>query len=178
MDMEKLKYPIGKFKGQLIYSFETDTLTHIEQIQSLPHRLKEVVIHLNKEQLNTPYRPEGWTVRQLIHHIADSHINSYVRYRWTLTEDIPKIKAYNEKAWATLPDASEGPIDLSLKLLEALHARWSALMGAMSEDDFKKKLAHPDWEKNLSLFLMTHMYSWHGNHHLAHITSLIQRKGW
>ncbi|MCL4111458.1 UNVERIFIED_CONTAM: hypothetical protein GTU68_020732 [Idotea baltica] len=178
MELENLKYPTGRFKSQLYYSFDKHTQVHIAQIQSLPQRLKSVVENLSEEQLNTPYRPDGWTVRQLIHHIVDSHINSYVRYRWALTEDTPIIKAYDEKSWAQLPDAQEAPIALSLHLLEALHARWSALLTAMSEEDFQKKLAHPDWEKNLSLSLMTHLYSWHGNHHLAHVTSLIERKGW
>jgi len=178
MELEKLKYPIGRFKSQLVYSYAKHTQEHISQIQSLPQRLKQVVEKLSEDQLNTPYRPEGWTVRQLIHHIVDSHINSYVRYRWALTEETPIIKAYDEKSWALLPDAQEAPVVLSLHLLEALHARWSALLVAMTEDDFQRELAHPDWEKNLSLSLMTHLYSWHGNHHLAHVTSLIERKGW
>ena len=135
-------------------------------------------MELTDHQLDTPYRPGGWTVRQLIHHIADSHLNSYVRFRWALTEDTPVIKAYDEKEWAELPDAQSAPIKYSLNLLKAVHGRWSLLLERMSPDDFEKELSHPEWKYNLSLNDMVQLYHWHGSHHLAHITGLIAREEW
>lgn len=177
MDLEKLKYPVGKFKSP-----EKITPDHrseyIKNIEELPHILENIVSKLSAEQLDTPYRPEGWTVRQVVHHLADSHINSYVRFRWTLTEDEPVIKAYDEQPWAELPDAKNGDVNLSLALLKALHARWVVLLRAMSDKDFSKQLQHPDWTSKLSLNKMAALYSWHSLHHTAHITSLIERKGW
>lgn len=177
MDLESLKYPIGKFKGQSMYSLDY-TRDRTSEIKALPNALEDVVSGLSESQLNTAYRPGGWTVRQLVHHIADSHINSYVRFRWTLTEEAPIIKAYDEKSWAELPDASAAPVSLSLDLLRSLHSRWSYLMDNMTVADFDRTLAHPAWEKDLSLHLMADLYAWHGKHHLTHITSLIEREGW
>jgi len=177
MDIEQLKYPIGKFERKESISSEERAVL-VANLKSFPQRLTTVVMELSEEQLNAPYRPEGWTVRQLVHHLADSHINSYVRYRWTLTEDTPEIKAYDQTSWAELPDAANAPIKFSLNLLKAIHARWTLLLERMSESDFAKELSHPEWKNNLSLDDMTQLYSWHCDHHLAHITSLIQREGW
>lgn len=177
MDLEQLRYPIGKFKVSDNYNDDIRAQM-IANIKSYPQRLTTVVMELKEEQLDTPYRPDGWTIRQVIHHLADSHVNSYVRFRWTLTEDTPMIKAYNESSWAELPDASSAPIKFSLNLLKSIHARWTLLMERMSEKDFSKELGHPEWDNNLSLDTMLQLYSWHCDHHLAHITSLMQRQGW
>lgn len=177
MDLEQLKYPIGKFEISPDYDADMRAKM-IANIKSFPQRLTTVVMELNEEQLDTPYRPEGWTVRQVIHHVADSHINSYIRFRWTLTEETPNIKAYDEKLWAELPDAKSAPIKFSLNLLKAVHARWTLLMERMSDDDFSKELGHPEWKNNLSLDKMLQLYNWHCDHHLAHITTLMEREGW
>lgn len=177
MDLEKLKYPIGKFERK--ESIDTSERAElIANIKSFPQRLTTVVMELNEEQIDTQYRPEGWTVRQVVHHAADSHINSYIRFRWALTEDTPTIKAYNETEWAELPDAKNAPIKFSLNLLKSVHARWTLLMERMSEKEFGRELSHPEWKNNLSLDDMLQLYSWHCAHHLAHITSLMERKGW
>lgn len=177
MNIEQLKYPIGKFEISSDYDAKMRAKM-IANIKSFPQRLTTVVMELNDEQLDTSYRPEGWTVRQVVHHVADSHINSYVRFRWTLTEDTPSIKSYDEKSWAELPDAKNAPIKFSLNLLKAIHARWTLLLERMSEKDFSKELGHPEWKNNLSLDKMVQLYSWHCDHHLAHITSLMERRGW
>jgi len=177
MDLEQLKYPIGKFERKPEISTE-ERAEFIANLKSFPQRLTTVVMELNEDQLDTAYRPDGWTVRQLIHHVADSHINSYVRFRWTLTEDTPMIKAYEQAAWADLPDAKSAPIKFSLNLLKATHARWTLLLERMTTDDYAKELGHPEWTNNLSLDDMLQLYSWHSDHHLAHITGLIERENW
>lgn len=177
MDIEKLQYPIGKFKSPEKVSGEQRN-EFIRNIEELPQKVANAVKGFSSEQLDTPYRPGGWTVRQVIHHMADSHINSYVRFRWALTEDEPMIKAYEEKPWAELPDAKSGDVELSLNLLSALHARWVTLLKSMSDEDFSRQLGHPEWTNKLSLNKMAALYSWHCLHHTAHITKLIERKGW
>lgn len=177
MDIEKLKYPIGKFAPLDDFDAKKRSV-RINNIKSFPQRLTGVITELNEDQLNTPYREGGWTVRQLVHHLADSHVNSYIRFRWALTEDTPIIKAYKQDAWADLPDAKNAPVNLSLNVLKAIHGRWVLLMERMSVDDFEKELAHPEWKSNLSLNVMLQLYSWHCDHHLAHITSLMHRKEW
>ncbi len=173
MNLEQLKYPIGRFTPQ-----ETITQKEIEiwidEIETLPSRLNAMVVGISEKTLDTPYRPDGWTVRQVVHHLVDSHINSYIRFRWALTEDKPVIKAYNEKAWAELPDAKFADVVLSLKLLEALHARWTVLLKAMSQADMEKVFIHPDSGRELKLARVVGLYAWHGNHHLAHIIKLLQ----
>lgn len=146
-------------------------------IRRFPKKLRVTVKGLTDEQLDTPYRPGGWTVRQVVHHVADSHVNSYVRFKWTLTEDTPEIKAYEQEAWAELYDSRKAPIKSSLRILDGIHRRWSQVLNAMSEEDFKRELTHPEWEYRLSLDRMLSLYAWHSRHHLAHITSLIDREG-
>ena len=177
MDIEKLKYPIGKFQRKETITTDERAIL-IAGIKSYPQQLTTLVMELSEEQLDTPYRPEGLTVRQVVHHVADSHVNSYIRFRWALTEDRPTIKAYDEKSWATLPDAATAPIKFSLNLLKAIHARWSLLLERMSEDDFGRKLSHPEWRQDLALDDMLQLYHWHGLHHYAHIQSLMEREGW
>ncbi|MGI9542130.1 MAG: YfiT family bacillithiol transferase [Cyclobacteriaceae bacterium] len=175
--LEKLQYPIGKLKIPLTITSDNIT-TYIDQISVLPSKIRQSVQGLTDEQLDTPYRPGGWTVRKVVHHLADSHINSYIRFRWTLTEDQPTIKAYDEKSWAALPDACTSPVDLSLDLLDALHNRWVVLLKSLTADDMQKSYIHPDTQKAVRLDKNIALYAWHGDHHLAHIESLKERMGW
>ena len=171
-----LRYPIGTFTRP---SDVTDAARqqYIEEIAATPTHLRAAVDGLSDDQLDTPYRPDGWTVRQVVHHLPDSHLNAYVRCKWALTEDDPPIKTYDEKAWAELVEARTAPIDLSLALLDALHARWVLFLRALPEADFAQAVQHPEWGRvNLDMFLA--LYAWHGRHHVAHITSLRERMGW
>ena len=140
--------------------------------------MRAAVAGLNDKQLDTPYRPEGWTLRQVVHHVVDSHINSYIRFRWTLTEDHPTIKAYEQTSWAVLPDAQSAPVELSLQLLEALHARWIVLLRSIREEDWKKAYLHPETQKSVPLDINLALYAWHGKHHTAHIQKLRDRMQW
>jgi hypothetical protein len=133
---------------------------------------------MTEEQLNTPYRPEGWTVKQVIHHLADSHMNAYIRFHWALTEDQPKIKAYDEKSWAELPYQNNVAVETSILLLSSLHERWVVLMNNMSDEEFDKIYVHPDGDKVYVLRKVALIYAWHGSHHIAHITALKERMGW
>jgi uncharacterized damage-inducible protein DinB len=171
-----LQYPIGKFQRPAATTSQLRA-QWISDIAAAPGRLRTSVAGLTDEQLDTPYRPEGWTVRQVVHHLADSHVNSYVRFRLALTEDQPSIKAYDEKLWAGLPDAEKAPVEISLRLLDSLHERWVLLLRQMSDADFARTFHHSevgliDLGTNLAL------YSWHCRHHEAHITSLLSRMGW
>jgi uncharacterized damage-inducible protein DinB len=172
MDM---KYPIGKFQfnGEITNSVTKDW---INEIEDLPRLLRDAVKDLDNEQLDTPYRSGGWTVRQVIHHLADSHMNAYVRFKLALTEEKPVIKPYDETKWAKLSDYKL-PIDISLSLLEALHKRWTNLLRSLSPADMEKTFIHPD-SGGVSVSKNIGIYAWHGQHHLAHITSLCNRKGW
>jgi uncharacterized damage-inducible protein DinB len=173
---QDLRFPIGKFhwKGELNEA-ERDEL--ISQIAETPARLREAVEGLTPEQLDTPYRPEGWTVRQVVHHLPDSHLNSYVRFKLALTENQPTIKTYDQEAWAKLADSKATPIETSLALLEALHERWVNLLRSMSPSDFERTLNHPEMGP-VTLDRLLGIYAWHGRHHVAHITSLRERMGW
>ncbi len=171
-----LRYPIGKFKPVGAVT-EEQRRRFIAEIEETPVRVRAAVEELSAEQLDTPYRPGGWTVRQLIHHLPDSHLNSYTRCKLALTEDEPTIKPYDEKLWAELGDSRATPIDTSLALLESLHRRWVILLRSLSSADFARKFRHPErgtmtLDENLAL------YAWHGKHHVAHITSLRERMGW
>lgn len=170
-----LRYPVGRFVAPAT-STPGVRAAQIETLRRLPERLREAVNGLNDAQLDTPYREGGWTVRQVVHHLADSHVNSFIRYRLALTEDCPTLKPYDEAAWARLPDNSL-PIGGSLTLIEALHARWVALLGAMSEDDFQRGFDHPALgRQNLANLLARN--EWHSRHHTAHIIGLWERLGW
>lgn len=171
-----LRYPIGAFKFPPTISIE-ERQKLIDQIAEAPERLRAAVKDLNDEQLNTPYRPEGWTVRQVVHHVPDSHLNSYIRFKLAVTEDEPEIRTYFEDRWAELDDARNAPIEISLTLLETLHRRWVLFLRSLKEDDYQRTFRHPDWglmtvDKNIAL------YAWHGRHHVAHVTSLRERMGW
>ena len=174
--MTDFRYPIGKFQYQEGFGAD-EKQRWIDAVAATPADLRRAVAGLNDSQLDTPYRDGGWTVRQLVHHVADSHINSYIRFRLALTEEAPMITVYEEKDWAELPDAKTLPVEVSLQLLDALHTRWVALLRSLSEGDFQKTFTHPvngAFTVNKALQL----YAWHGKHHVAHVTSLRERSGW
>lgn len=177
LDIEKLKYPIGNFVTPQNYSHDQRS-KDISIIKDLPHKLKQTIYNLDDAQLDTPYRPGGWTVRQLVHHLADSHMNSFIRFKLTLTEDNPTIKPYDQAAWCDMEESKKLPVNASLNILSGVHERLTAMLNAMQEDDFTKKLYHPEMEKQLTLNRMLSLYSWHSEHHLAQIKGLIERKGW
>jgi len=170
-----LRYPVGKFQ-------RVETLTpaerreHIDAIAETPARLSAAVSGLNPEQLDTPYRPGGWTVRQVAHHLPDSHMNAYTRFKLALTEDVPTIKPYDEARWAELADA-KGPIEPSLSLLENLHKRWVVLLRSITPAEWARRFRHPE-RGIMTLDEQVALYAWHGRHHVAHITSLRERNGW
>ena len=172
-----LRYPIGKFSAPEEISIEM-VRNAADQIASTAERLALAVKGMTEEQLNTPYRPEGWTERQVIHHMADSHMNAYIRFHWALTEDQPRIKAYAEKAWAELPYQNGVKIETSINLLESLHERWVILLNNMTDEEFDKIYIHPDGDKVYVLRKVALIYAWHGSHHIAHITALKERMGW
>lgn len=175
--LEKLKYPIGQFECPKEINLEV-VAEGIQVLETLPQRLEALISGLSAEQLATPYRPEGWTVRQLIHHIADSHHHSYTRFKWALTEDKPLIKAYQEKDWSNLFDARTSPIQLSLQYLSALHAKLVYLLKGLSAEDLKKYYLHPDGDVVVTVEENICKYAWHSNHHYAHIEGLLRREGW
>jgi len=174
--MEDLRFPIGKF-DRTRPNTPDERKKLIETIAEAPERLQQAVTGLNGKQLDTPYREGGWTVRQVVHHLADSDLNAYVRFKLALTEDNPTIKPFKEAAWADLADSRVTPIDVSLALLENLHSRWVVLLRSMKAEDWERKLTHPE-NGVMSLDKMLGLYAWHGVHHEAHITGLRQRNQW
>ncbi len=174
--MTDLRYPIGRFVPNSNPSAESRT-QHIEAISMLPKQMRQAVAGLQPSQLDTPYRDGGWTVRQVIHHVPDSHLNAYIRFKLALTEQNPTIKPYDETAWARLKDSELTPVEVSLTLLESLHARWTVLLRSLKSEDFQRKFVHPDSGPHDVDWLLE-LYSWHGNHHVAHITSLRERMNW
>jgi uncharacterized damage-inducible protein DinB len=171
------RYPIGKFERR-------DTLTPderrqcIDTIAAVPQKMREAIRGLDDRKLDTPYRDGGWTVRQVVHHVPDSHMNAFIRLKLALTEDSPTIKPYEESQWAKLADATETPIETSLTLLETLHKRWDIVLRSLHDGDFRRTFRHPDHQGTLTLDWLLAMYSWHGRHHVAHVTSLRERMGW
>ncbi len=175
--MEDPRYPIGR--PEVVEELTPERRQElIGAIEEAPRRLRAAVEGLTDAQLDTPYREGGWTVRQVVHHVPDSHLNSYVRFRLALTEDEPTIKPYSEKAWSELPDARTLPIEPSLRVLEGLHRRWAALLRAMTPEQFARGFIHPEHGRRQSLDQALQVYAWHGRHHTAHITSLRERRGW
>ncbi len=170
-----LRFPIGKFDTQPEIKPEMRG-GFVKTIKDLPLMLAKAVENLDESQLETPYRDEGWTVRQTVHHVADSHLNAYIRFKLALTEDKPTIRPYAEDKWAELAD-SRLPLDVSFKIIEGVHTRWSHLLDSMSEADFQRKLVHPD-SGEFTLEKMLALYDWHSRHHTAHITSLRERLNW
>lgn len=170
------RFPVGRYRPP---SEITDVLREewIRELEMLPDNLTKAVNGLSEGQLDTPYRPGGWTVRQVVHHLPDSHLNSYVRFRLALTEDTPTVKTYEEAQWAELPDARTSPVEWSLILLDGLHRRWTALLRSLTPDDFAKTFRHPELG-GIRLDWTLGLYAWHSRHHVAHITNLRLRERW
>jgi hypothetical protein len=174
-----VRYPIGKDQSLSDNTYNENVKeAHFFDIQNCPGLLESAVLNLDEHQLNSPYREGGWTVKQVVHHVPDSHIHAYTRFKLALTEDNPTIKPYDEVAWANLSDSEIVPINISLTLLHALHFRWVQLMRTMNEDDWQKTVFHPERKITLTLWNLLGSYAWHGKHHVAHITSLRERMGW
>jgi uncharacterized damage-inducible protein DinB len=174
--MTDLRYPIGPFVAPDALT-PAERAAAIERIAAAPAALRRAVAGLGLAQLDAPYRDGGWTVRQVVHHVPDSHMNAYIRFKLGLTEERPTIKPYDQERWAQLPDTAVVPVDVSLTLLEALHVRWVALLRGMSAADFARTFVHPEMG-TLSLDQTLALYAWHGEHHTAHVTTLRARRGW
>lgn len=174
--MEDLQYPVGRYQRPESLN-AAQRQAAIDTIAAAPRAMRDAVSGLNDAQLDTPYRPEGWTVRQVVHHVPDSHLNAYTRFKLTLTEHTPTIKPYDEKAWALLEDSRSTAIETSLTLLEMLHDRWVRVLRAMTAADFARTLNHPE-NGLMNLDQLLAMYDWHSRHHVAHIVNLRQRNGW
>jgi uncharacterized damage-inducible protein DinB len=172
-----LRYPIGKFDWAAPIT-EADYPRLIAEIAAAPGALRSAVAGLSRDQLETRYRPGGWTVKQVVHHVPDSHFNAYARFKLGLTEDEPTIKPYDEAKWAELADSQRVPVDVSLDLLEALHQRWVALLRAMDPADFNRAVRHPEYNRVMTLAQLLGLYAWHSRHHVAHIIELRKREGW
>jgi uncharacterized damage-inducible protein DinB len=174
-ELDDLRYPIGKFRSPAASTPESRA-ANIETLRLLPERLRAAIKGLSDAQLDTPYREGGWTVRQVVHHLADSHANSYIRFKLALTEDSPTIKPYDEAAWARLPD-SHIPVEPSLDFVAGVHARLVALLESMTDEDFQRSFNHPE-RGPMTLGTNLALYDWHSRHHTAHITKLRERMGW
>lgn len=174
---DHIRYPIGKFRMPETITDEFIPKS-VEAIEQLPELLKKEVEHLTTVQLDTPYRDEGWTIRQVVHHLADSHLNAYVRCKLALTEDSPVIKPYYEDRWAEVEDAKHAPVEVSLHLLKWLHTRWVMMFKNLKKEDWSKTYFHPESKRNVRLIEVLGLYAWHCKHHTAHITSLKERMGW
>ena len=174
--MEALRYPIGKYEAQPFS--DSQRSEWLLDIQALPQLLEYSITNLDETQLETPYRDGGWTVKQLVHHVADSHMNAYTRFKLGLTEDKPMVKAYDEKAWAEMADTNNIPINISITLLYALHSRWYEVLKNISEDEWNRIVIHSEHKKEMSLWFLLGMYAWHSRHHVAHIVKLRERMGW
>jgi uncharacterized damage-inducible protein DinB len=170
------RYPIGKYEPAP-YS-EEQKKQWLLDIKFLAEDLERAILNLDEHQLDTPYREGGWTVKQLAHHVADSHMNAYIRFKLGLTEDTPTIKPYLEKEWANLPDVFNVPINVSLTLLHALHQRWYAAIKDLTAEEWQREVLHPEHGRKMSLWLLLGLYAWHGKHHVAHITTLRAINNW
>lgn len=176
-----LRYPIGNEDEQEEYKCEYNEQLKtrlLNDIKKLPANLEYAIQNLDASQLEMPYRPGGWAIKQLVHHVADSHINAYTRFKLGLTEDNPTVKPYDQEAWAKLSDTEKLPINISLTLLHALHARWSQLLDDLTESQWERTVYHPERKVNISLWELLKSYAWHSRHHVAHITALRERMNW
>ena len=172
MDLEQLKYPIGHFIMSEVFD-ERQANVWISEIEALPEQIKKATESLSRNELNQTYRSGGWTLRQVIHHLPDSHMNAYIRFKQTITEDVPVIRPYDEVSWAETEEARNGDIDMSVALLTSLHHRWITFLKTLKIEDYQRKYIHPAQGKELNLAMMLGMYAWHGKHHLAHIINTV-----
>jgi hypothetical protein len=175
MTTADLRYPIGRFTPAPATG--ASRAAAVGDLEALPARIRAAVAGLETAQLDTPYRPGGWTMRQVVHHVADSHMNAFIRTKLALTEDRPTITPYDENAWAALPDMALA-VDVSLALLDALHARWVAVLRGLAPDAFVRTFVHPEHGGPVTIDWLLQVYSWHSRHHVAHLTSLRRREGW
>ena len=176
--LDQLRYPVGPPQARIKGTASAESRqAAVAEVRDLPAKLSKACLGLNDSQLDTPYREHGWTLRQVAHHVADSHMNAYVRLRLALTEDWPTIKPYDEALWAKLADARTAPVERSLDLLVPLHARWSQLLETLDESGWNRGYHHPE-SGQTTIAAMTELYAWHGRHHTAHVTGLRERMGW
>lgn len=171
------RYPIGPFESLGRALTPEERAERIGAIEGHPARMRAAVAGLDDEQLDTPYRDGGWTVRQVVHHVVDSHLNAYVRFKVAVTEDLPTIRTYEEKDWAELPDAKDAPVEGSLDILESLHGRWASFLRNLGPDDFRRTFLHPEIGE-MTVDALLELYGWHAPHHEAHVTALREREGW
>lgn len=178
MPLTDLQYPIGRFEPPEGALSAGERMALMAALECAPAQLRRAVAGLTPDQLTTPYRPGGWSVRQVVHHLADSQLSGFVRFKLALTEDVPMVKPYQQAAWAELADGKSEFVTESVTLLELVNLRWLVLLRAMQPSDFARQLNHPEWPSALSLDTMLALYAWHARHHVAHITELRQREGW
>ena len=176
-DLERLKYPVGRYEKpeQNMPGLQRESLNVLRQ---LPMWMDACIENLDEAQLYVPYRPGGWTIAQVVHHVADSHMNAYIRLKLAMTEDNPTVKPYDEKAWAELPDNNSVPVNISVTMLHAMHRRMVALLEAMTPQDFERTYYHPEHKRDFPIWEMVAMYAWHSRHHTAHIMELRKRMNW
>jgi uncharacterized damage-inducible protein DinB len=174
--MEDLRYPVGKYIVQPFSQKQWDEW--LITIKFLPQHMENAILNLDEAQMNTPYREGGWTVHQVVHHVADSHMNAYIRFKLGLTEDNPVIKPYDEAAWAEMADTKNLPVNISLTILRAVHTRWNEVLKNMKKEDLDKTVFHPEHKKIFTLWELLGLYAWHSRHHVAHITALRERMKW
>jgi hypothetical protein len=175
-DPDTLRYPIGRFERLKAPLDRAARDGHIGTLEQTPARFRSLITNLTDAQLDTPYRPGGWTIRQVVHHVPDSHMNAYIRCKWAMTEDEPAIKVYEEQLWAELPEAKSGNVDMSLALLDALHRRWVTFLRALPDAAFSRVFVHPEW-KRVTIEEAIAMYAWHCRHHAAHIEQGLRARG-
>lgn len=173
---DDLRYPIGKYEPQPFSTLQKERW--LNDIKFLPQLLESAILNLDEAQLLTPYREGGWTIQQVVHHVADSHMNAYCRFKLGLTEENPTIRPYEEKRWAELKDVGTIPLNISITLLYALHTRWYAAIADLTLQEWERKVIHPEHNREMTLWFLLGMYAWHGRHHVAHITSLRERNDW
>lgn len=177
LTLDQLRYPVGKFAFKADAD-DKEIRSWISEIEQMPVHLKNAVKGLSEAQINTPYRDGGWTVRQVVHHLADSHMNAYMRFKLALTEDKPTIKPYLEKAWAEMDDSLNLPIDISISILEPLHTRWVYMLKNIKASEFDRSVFHPESKREMSVKFLMALYAWHSRHHVAHIAELRKRNKW